>query len=181
MGSSSSTGERKNSNDQDLDVEYGGLSDPFFRSWRIRDCWRVKKRPSLSGAVKEESRGTIYAFGRFIISRSSFVVNAASRGPLRPMMEICSTFEVVKTSSTDFGTSYLERVHTSLRRIRATSRDTFPFPMIERWDILCNGGGGGAFGWLVYQCTIEIAGTEYSEGAKSLCKFGSVQPVANKT
>lgn len=97
------------------------------------------------------------------------------------MMEICLIFEVDKTSNTDFGTSYVESVRTFLRRIRATSRETFPFPIIERWDILCNGGGGGAFGWLVYQCTIDKAGTQYSEGRKSPCKFGSAQPVANKT
>lgn len=67
---------------------------------------------------------------RFIISRNSFVVNAASRGPRLAIIETCLTVERERSSSTGTGTSYLDNNEGGVRRIRAMSRATFPFPII---------------------------------------------------
>ena len=52
------------------------------------------------GVMRERGRGVMDASGRFIISRSSFIVKAASNGPRRPMIDTCLTEEVANTSRT---------------------------------------------------------------------------------
>lgn len=69
---------------------------------------------------------------------------------------------------------------TGVRSIRATSRATFPFPMIETWVYLSNAGGGGLLGCWVYQCTMDSAGIQNFEGGRAEWSVGMVQPVANR-
>ena len=104
--------------------------------------------------------GSIDAPGRLIISRSSFVVNAASRGPRRAMMETWLTRERARTSRTGAGMSYLARRERGERSIRAMSSETFPLPMMDTWERSCRGGGGGLDGCWVYQWTRERAGMQ---------------------
>ena len=59
------------------------------------------------------------------------------------------------------------------------SRETFPGPMNVTSSTLSSGGRGGRDGCCVYQCTMEIAGTQYWEGEMEGWDFGTVQPVAN--
>ena len=112
---------------------------------------------------REGFKGTMDASGKFIISRSSFMVKAASSGPRRPMIETCFTVERENTSRTGLGTSYCERTLTSVSSIRATSSDTLPFPMMDTCDTLSSGGVGGVFGCWVYQCTRESAGIQWGD------------------
>jgi len=99
VGGTRPIGERKKSRDQDLGVLPGVFFDPFWRSWRTRVCWRVRLEEG-EGVRRECGRGTMDASGRFIISRSSFIVKAASNGPRRPMIDTCFTVEVANTSRT---------------------------------------------------------------------------------
>lgn len=75
----------------------------------MRDCWRVIGVP-WGGVRRAESMGTMDESGRFMSSRSSLVVNAASRGPRLPMIDTCWTLERDRTSRTCVGTSYFSRV-----------------------------------------------------------------------
>ena len=170
-------GERKNSRDHVFSVFPGRFLDPFCRSWRMRDCWRV--RDTLGEGVRSEgSMGTMDASGRFIISRSSFVANAASRGPRLPTMDTCLTVERDKTSRTGPGTSYFDKTDGDVSSIRATSRATFPFPMSVTCESLSRGGGEGLDGCWVYQWTSDRAGMQWAEGGSSGWRIGRVQPVA---
>ena len=153
---------------------------PLLNSWRVRDCWRVSVR-SDGGVRIDGSIGTIEESGRFISSRSSFVVNAASKGPRLAIIDTCLIADWDRVLSTNLGTSYWVRVETGVRSMRATSRETFPFPMIETWVNLSNVGDGGWLGCWVYQCTRERAGIQWFESGRAEWKVGSVQPVANRT
>jgi hypothetical protein len=128
-GKARPVGERKKSSDHVFSVLPGAFLDPFSSSCRTRDCWRVRREGLC--ARREGSRGTMDASGRLVISRNSFIVKAASRGPRLPMIETCFTADLERTSKTGLGTSYFESSLTFVRSIRATSRETFPFPMID--------------------------------------------------
>jgi len=156
-------GERKNSRDHVLGVVPGAFFEPFCRSWWRRVCWRVRDVPR--GGVKSEgSIGTIDASGRFIISRSSLAVNAASKGPRLPTIDMCFTVERERTSRTGCGRSYLDKEAGELRSIREISRETFPLPMSVTCESFSRGGARGRDGCCVYQCTRERAGVQCEEG-----------------
>lgn len=150
VGGASPIGERKNSSDQDLEVEPKVFLDPFCKSWRVRVCCLVNLR-SGDDVNNDGSMGTIDVSERFINSLSSFTVNAASRGPRLPMIETCFTFDLDKTSKTGVGISYLERSEGDESNIRAISRETFPLPIKLTCESLSRAGGGGSEGCWVYQ------------------------------
>lgn len=91
--------------------------------------------------MREGSSGSMEASSRFIISRSSLVVNAASNGPLLPIMETCCTAERLSTSNTGSGTSYFSSVEGGVRSIRATSSETLPWPIMLTCSNFSSGGG----------------------------------------
>ena len=60
--------------------------------------------------------------------------------------------------------------------MRATSSETLPCPMSVTCEVRSRGGGAGREGCWVYQCTIESAGMQYSEGGRAGWRTGTVQP-----
>ena len=144
-------GERKKSSDHVFLVVPGLFFEPFCSSCRVRDCWRVTVVVFVASARSAGSSGTMDESGRFIISRSSFVVKAACSGPRRPTMETCSTAERRRTSRTGVGTSYLARWSGGVRSMRATSSETLPCPMRVTCLVRSSGGVGGFEGCWVYQ------------------------------
>lgn len=178
-GGASFMGERKKSRDQDFGVVPGAFLEPVCRSCRVRVCCRVSLT-SGDGLNSDGSMGTIDASGRFISSLSSLTVKAASRGPRRPTMETCFTFDTDKTSRTGAGMSYAARSEGDERNIRAISSETFPFPIKLTCESLSRAGGAGRDGCRVYQWTIEIAGTQCAEGGRAGWRVGRVQPVAKR-
>lgn len=166
VGGERLVGERKKSRDQDFGVVPGRFFEPFFRSWRTLDCWRVRVISGVSSR-RAGSIGTMDASGRLIISRSSFIVKAASRGPRRPKIDTCLTCDRDRSSKTGIGTSYFSKTETDVKRIRAMSRETFPFPIRDTCDSLSRGGGGGRDGCWVYQCTSDRADMQYGDGGSA--------------
>jgi hypothetical protein len=132
------------------------------------------------GTRMDGSSAVMEASFKFIISRSSLVVNEASNGPRLPMIEMCLIVERLRTSRTEWGTSKVERSAGEDSRILAMSSETFPCPTRAMWSNLSRGGGGEREGCFVYQCTIDKAGMQNSEGGMLGWSLGKVQPVAKR-
>lgn len=162
-------GDRKNSRDQDLKSSLGPSSvalDPLWSRDTIRDCCLVGFIPSFGFKISGES-WPITTPGRSNNSRSSFAVKAASYGPLRPIIETCLTVDLARWDNTRSGISYRLRSSGRESNIRAISRDTFPWPIIETCRALSIGGAFGFEGWFVYQWTTSRAGLHCSDGGRA--------------
>lgn len=106
----------------------GPQEEPFWRSCRIRFCGRGSK--DRSGGNKSVGIGLKCVSGSFISSRTSLMVKAACTGPRRPTILIFLIRLSANRSNAQLVMSVLRSTSISVSRIRATSKATFPCPMI---------------------------------------------------
>jgi hypothetical protein len=120
-------GERRKSKDQ-VFLAPGPQEEPFWRSCSIRFCGRGSE--DKSGGNRSAGIGLKLVSGSCINSRISLIVKAACTGPRRPTIRMFLMRLSASRSNAQLVMSVLRSRSISVSRIRATSRATFPWPMM---------------------------------------------------